>query len=161
MKLSSTVIAFLQNENKYLLMKRAENRTHYPGLWCGIGGGMKEYEAENPYKACLREIEEETGITSSDINSLDLMYVLICKNKGFMRITYIFFGKTSKNDIIQSEEGELFWISEKDLLHRKYSKHIAVMLEHYVKRDACDGSVYAGILSNDEIKWMPFEDCEL
>ena len=60
--LRNSVCAFLRNNGKYLLMKRAENRVFNPGFWSGVGGHMEPKEINDPLSACYREIEEETGI---------------------------------------------------------------------------------------------------
>jgi len=38
------VAAFLQNDNQYLLMKRADNRKINPGYWSGVGGHIEPHE---------------------------------------------------------------------------------------------------------------------
>jgi 8-oxo-dGTP diphosphatase len=60
--------AYLYNENKILMLKRSKERTLASNLWTGIDGGhIEANEYNNPKLACLREIYEETGIKSNEI----------------------------------------------------------------------------------------------
>lgn len=62
----SVVLAVLVNDNKVLLIKR--EKSYYKGLW-SLPGGKIEKE-EHISNAAIREIEEETGITSEFISHL-------------------------------------------------------------------------------------------
>jgi hypothetical protein len=72
------------------------------------------------------------------------------RRKDEIRQNYIYFGDTTKTDVIQTIEGELFWIHSGDLLNRKYTKAYASMLEHYLSRSQDDRAVYVGVASNDD-----------
>jgi len=56
------VCVFTRNttEPQYLLLKRAENETIYPGIWQFITGGI--HDNEKAYEAAYRELREETGL---------------------------------------------------------------------------------------------------
>jgi len=112
--LRNSVAAFLRNKSKYLLMKRAENRIFNPGFWSGVGGHLEPQEINDPFSACFREIEEEAGICKNDIESLELLYVITRRNKDEIRQSYIYFGETSRTDVIQTDEGTLFWKMKKN-----------------------------------------------
>jgi len=158
------VAAFLKNDGRYLLMKRAAGKRIAPGLWSGVGGHMEPREMNDPFAACCREIEEETGIVPRDVVSLGLRYVLTRLSKDEIRQSYIFFGETARDDIIQTDEGELCWAPERELLDREYSETFAAMLAHYVGRDAGDSDVYAGAASDDNgrlrMNWTRLKDWE-
>jgi len=158
------VAAFLQNNGKYLLMKRADNRSIAPNVWSGVGGHMEQSEINDPLSACYREITEETGIDRSNIVFLELLYIIIRRSKDEIRQNYIYFGETSQTDVIQTGEGELFWIFEKELLDREYTKTFAAMLEHNIRRNQHDCAVYVGVAENNNGKlrmnWSQCEDFE-
>lgn len=147
--LKNYVAAFLYNDGKYLLMKRADNRKINPGYWSGVGGHIEPYEINNPLAACYREIEEETGISYNQITSLELLYIITRRSKDEIRQSYIYFGQTTVTDVIQTDEGELFWIPYVELLAREYTATYAAMLEHFTKRSTCDQAVYVGVSEND------------
>ena len=162
--LRNSVAAFLSNNGKYLLMKRSESRAYIPGYWSGVGGHMEPQEINDPQSACYREIEEETGIGKTEIPSLDLLYIIIRRGKDEIRQSYIYFGETSKTEVIQTDEDSLFWIDEKEFLAREYTKTFAAMLEHYTKRLRDDRAVYVGAAENDNgrlrMNWSRCEDYE-
>ncbi|WP_461246058.1 NUDIX hydrolase [Treponema sp. R6D11] len=64
--------AFLKNGESYLLIKRSPTRTIAPNIWSCIGGHMEKDEINDPLEACLREVEEETGIKREHIYNLKL-----------------------------------------------------------------------------------------
>jgi len=162
--LRNGIAAFLRNNDKYLLMNRAANRKIAPGVWSGVGGHVEPQELNDPLSACYREIEEESGIVKSQIETLDLQYIITRRSKDEIRQNYIYFGETSQTDVKQTDEGVLFWISENDLLNREYTKTFAAMLEHYKKRSCNDRAVYVGVAENDNgnlrMSWSCCEDFE-
>jgi 8-oxo-dGTP diphosphatase len=162
--LKNYVAAFLRNDDKYLLMKRADNRKINPGFWSGVGGHIEPHEINNPLSACYREIEEESGIYRDKIASLDLLYIITRRSKSEIRQNYIYFGKTNISDVIQTDEGVLFWIPSGELLEREYTVTYAVMLEHYIKRNPNDRAVYVGIAGDNDgalkMNWSICEDFE-
>ena len=164
MTLRNGVAAFLCNNGKYLLLKRAENRKLAPGLWCGVGGHMEPCEINAPLLACYREIEEETGIAQSDITCLDLLYIIVRRCGDEIRQNYIYFGETSKTELVQTEEGTLTWVPEDELLNRECTKTFAAMLTHYVQRSKHDRAVYVGVADDGAgellMHWSRCEDFE-
>ena len=162
--LRNGVAAFLHNNGNYLLMKRADNRKIAPGVWSGIGGHIEPHEINDPISACYREIEEESGITRDRISSLELLYIITRRSENEIRQSYIYFGETEQTELSQTDEGELFWIPCSELLEREYTKTFTAMLEHYIKRDDNDNSVYVGVADDDNSKlkmsWARCEDFE-
>ncbi|MCL2415266.1 MAG: NUDIX domain-containing protein [Defluviitaleaceae bacterium] len=167
-KLLNGTAAFLHNGNKYLLLKRSENKKIAPGLWSGIGGKLEPNELNNPLASCYREIEEETGIVPTEIKSLNLLYILIRRfGQNEIRQSYIYFGETSRTEdieIMQTDEGQLSWILSDQLTNREYSKTFAEMLNHYKNRQPDDKRIYIGVFGSDEgkmtVNWTISEDFE-
>ncbi len=158
--LKNYVAAFLHNSNEYLLMKRADNRKINPGFWSGVGGHIEPHEINDPLLACYREIEEETGIRHDDITSLDLLYIITRRGKDEIRQSYIYFGETTVSDVIQTDEGTLYWVKQDALLKRNYTATYAAMLEHLTKRSPNDRDVYVGVADDDNGKLkMNFVRC--
>ena len=149
---------------KYLLMKRAENRRIAPGVWSGIGGHIEPPEINNPLETCYREIEEETGIMRHDVSALELRYIITRRRADEISVIYVFFGETTQSDFTKTDEGDLQWIPENELLEREYSQTYAAMLEHYVSRSRQDRAVYVGVADDDNGKmkmtWTRCEDFE-
>ena len=162
--LKNYVAAFLRNDNKYLLMKRADNRKINPGFWSGVGGHIEPHEINDPLAACYREIEEESGIARDKIVLLDLLYIITRRSRDEIRQSYIYFGEITITDVVQTDEGVLFWIPQTELLERKYTATYAAMMEHYTKRDRIDRAVYVGVADDDngklKMNWSRCEDFE-
>ena len=163
--LRNGVTAFLHNNGEYLLMKRADNRKIAPGVWSGVGGHMEQSEINDPLTACYREIEEETGISRDKISSLKLLYIITRRSKDEIRQSYIYFGETAQEEVIQTDEGNLFWIAEGALLEREYTKTFTAMLEHYTRRSSDDRAVYVGVAENSNgrlrMNWARCVDFDL
>jgi 8-oxo-dGTP diphosphatase len=159
--LSNGAAAFLRRGNEYLLMKRAYNRKVAPGVWSAVGGHMEKEELNDPQSACLREIEEETGITAAQLNNLTLRYIIIRRYRDTVRQTYIYFGETDAEPKIKTDEGDLYWIPEKEILNREYSATFKAMLEHYLTSPDTK-RVIVGVAENDNRKcrmvWSAIED---
>jgi len=162
--LRNGVAAFLRNDGQYLLLKRAANKKIAPGVWSGIGGHMEPHEINDPVAACYREIEEETGISKDQISSLELLYIITRRHENEIRQSYLFFGETARREIVQTDEGALFWVAEDALLEREYSKTFAAALAHYVQRSGGDRAIYVGVARDDNGKlsmnWSKCDDFE-
>jgi 8-oxo-dGTP pyrophosphatase MutT (NUDIX family) len=87
--IKNAVAVIVNNDNKILLLKRANIKEMWmPGKWGLVGGGIEK--GETPEKACKREISEETGLdVSKFIKSFSIQrksdsieHVFACRYKG-------------------------------------------------------------------------------
>jgi len=69
--------AFLTYEGDVLMMKKTKSRLFAFPFWAAPGGHLEPSEMNDPRTACLRELEEETGLRESDIDDLKLRYILL------------------------------------------------------------------------------------
>jgi 8-oxo-dGTP diphosphatase len=157
-------VAFLINNDDFLLLKRSESRKFAPGVWAGVGGHIEPEEINTPYAACAREIFEETGISEEDIEGLRLHYIIIRRSAYEIRISYVYFGHSRTRVIIDTDEGKLSWIHKDDLFQRNLSVMNKVALSHYINNDCADEKVFVGTLdlscSTQNVVWSPILDCE-
>jgi 8-oxo-dGTP diphosphatase len=153
--------AFLRKGGCYLLMKRADNRSFAPGLWGGVGGKFEQGELNNPQTAVLREIREETGIVVNDIANLTLRYIIMRRNGDVIWQSYIYFGETNTEPSVVTDEGELHWIPEGELLKRPFTVTFTHMLRHYLAHKD-EGRVTVGAAANVNgecvMRWTAIED---
>ena len=145
-------------------MKRAVDRAVNPNIWSGVGGKVEPCEINDPYAACIREIEEETGLTSCDIKGLTLRYVVLRRRENVITQSYIYFGQTTSRQFADSDEGLLYWIPKEDLLSKQYTPTYAEMMRHYLSDASDPNAVFVGVSEkrNDALHmmWTRIEDYE-
>jgi dATP pyrophosphohydrolase len=120
--------------HKYLRLKRSGKNKIYPGIWQMITGGIEIGESTNV--AALRELKEETGISSAKlyvvprINTFYLDIIdKICMCPVFLAIA------DSDNVKISDEHSEYKWLgySEgKELVHWPNQKESMELIEKYL-----------------------------
>jgi 8-oxo-dGTP diphosphatase len=130
------------------MLKRSKERTLASNLWTGIGGHIEANEHNNPKLACLREIYEETGIKSNEIEQLELRYILMRRSQDEIRQHYNYFGKTSIDNFINSDEGELHWIDLSDILNLE----MPLTVTHFFNNPN-EQSVFVGSVNKSQMEW--------
>lgn len=145
-------------------MKRSEKRKIAPGYWAGVGGHLESDEINNPQMACLREIYEETGIHENDIDDLKLKYIILRRSKNEIRVNYIFFGNSRIREVVDTDEGRLYWIAKEELLNQEFTETIRMTLVHYLKCGSNVNDVVVGTVSCENNKpvmnWNLLQDWE-
>jgi 8-oxo-dGTP diphosphatase len=163
-RLRTMATAFIFNKDKLLFMKRADHKKLMPRGWAPIGGHLEKEELNNPLKACLREIEEETGIKASDLNSIELKYITHRRRGDEIRIQYVFFAETDKKELKETIEGQLYWIDPTEVFELHASASIKYILEHYLSVGKNMQEVLIGTMGNDNgrpiINWGVLKDWE-
>lgn len=105
-------LSFLTRPGQVLLMKVAEDRGSWAGLYNGIGGHIKR--GEDPVSAARREIREETGLQPVD---LALCGVIAIDTGGDTGIgLYTFIAKAGTGTLRSSAEGTAEWIADEQVL---------------------------------------------
>lgn len=99
-------------------------------MWNGIGGKMEP--GEDPLTACVREVREETGITFTDPRLCALLVITI-KSTGDLWIIYVFSGAARNGAVIESDEGELRWISPGEISTLQTPADLPLILPHILK----------------------------
>ena len=103
MKRLNVVLVFNKEKDKILMCKREKNP--YKGLYNLVGGKLEE--GENELDGAYRELEEETGITSSDIF---LKHVMNFEYKLLDMELELFAGRLNKDKELVEEVNKLYWI---------------------------------------------------
>ena len=149
--------AYLFNDNKLVMMKRSKERAIAPNLWTGIGGHVEANEHNDPEESCLREIFEETGIRSNEIEGLELRYIVLRRSKDEIHQHYIYFGNTSRINFINSDEGTLHWIDFSVVLNLEMPLTVKYMIEHF-SNNPDEQSVIIGSVNHSKIEWSRLID---
>lgn len=104
-------LIFLTRGNQILLLKGAQDKRLWAGLYNGIGGHVEQ--GEDILSAAYRELREEAGIESSSLRLCGIVTVDTRTNPGVC--IYIFIGKYLSGELNASQEGALVWVQQSEL----------------------------------------------
>lgn len=112
LKIISTV-CYVRSQGKILVLYRNKKEgLSGKRFFRGLGG--KAEQGENPIECVKREIKEEAGI---DINPIWKGIVTISKPLDKDWESHVFIAEGYNGNLINSSEGELMWVDEKDFLN--------------------------------------------
>ena len=101
-------------DGDYLLMQRSFEKEVYPGAW-EIGAGGSALKGEDKLQAVLREVREETGI---DTGELEEIYQLVREKQQAIYYGYLLKTDYAK-DAIKLQEGETIdykWLTKEEFI---------------------------------------------
>jgi len=99
-------LIFLTCEDRVLLLKGAENKRLWAGLYNGVGGHIEQ--GEDILSAAKRELFEETGLITTDLWLCGVVTVDTQTNPGVG--IFIFRGECAEGEPVLSIEGTLEWV---------------------------------------------------
>lgn len=119
---------FVRDGNKWLLLKRSNQKKRLPGYLHPIGG--KVDPDEDPLVAAQRELLEEAGITVANIR-LEAVITELKPVQGEQgnRLIFHFSGDRNGEEITPCEEGEFVRMTEEQLLTEKLFPSIGGVIE--------------------------------
>lgn len=154
-------VAFIEYDNKYLMQKRVPNKKIAGGVYAPVGGHLKEDEFQNPIDACLREVEEETGLEPEALLNIKLKYIIMRRKDHEIRVQYMYFMTTNKNDVIPNEEGTLHWLSSSELLEVQTTFTTHEVIKHYLTTCTYEDPVFVGTVDQEPtLHFVKIEDFE-
>jgi len=127
-------IWILNDENKFLIQKRAATKKKFPNMWSMTGGAV--LSGETSENACIREVFEELGIR---LNFKNLNKLGIIKRKNCLVDVWVAYKNCDiENLILQDEEvSEAKWadITEIEALlqNEEFTPSVVQGLEMCVK----------------------------
>ena len=107
MKKLNIVLVYNVKEDKILMCKR--EKEPYKGKFNLVGGKVEK--GENELHAAYRELEEETGITKSDIKLTHLMNFQYEMSDTELEL---YVGKLNKEKELVEELNKLYWIDKNE-----------------------------------------------
>ena len=152
-KLRNMTAIYLLKGNKVLLLYRQGGKV-VNNVWTGSAGGHFEKDELNDAKACvLRELKEELGLGSDDIEGLKLRYVALRSTKGEIRQNFYFFAelKDSVGEDLHSNEGVCKWFALEEISGLEMPLTAKYMMEHYCKEGCLTDKIYVGVTYPDRI----------
>jgi 8-oxo-dGTP pyrophosphatase MutT (NUDIX family) len=106
-----TAEVYIIYQDKLLMFKRSETKKKFPGWWSLPGGHIDE--GEDPLKAAIREVKEETGvIVTSDKVKLKVVAIHHHLDRREMYVAFAFLANIdSKPKLsLENEEGSSHWV---------------------------------------------------
>lgn len=148
-------MAFLEYEDRILLMKRGMHKSIGPGAWSGIAGHIQGVEINHPYDACFREINEEAGLSRQNIDELALKYIIYNKLDEETIVNHIFFGYINTDKVVANDEGDLFWIPKEEVAEKMYVPAVRLACEHYFSTPSDNILISVAKKEEPYILWHP------
>lgn len=157
-KLRNMTSVYLTGEKGVLCLYRIGSRVAN-NKYIGSAGGHFEKDELNDARACvLREMNEELGLTESDVEDLRLRYITYRLTGGEIRQNYYFFGRLAEVRELKSTEGNLEWIPYDGFEALEMPISAKHMILHYVKQGRFDDALYAGITEENGTRFVPMRE---
>lgn len=157
-KLRNMTAIYLFKNGKVLLLYREGGRV-VNHVWTGSAGGHFEKDELNDAKACvLRELNEELGLQSGDVEGLALRYIALRRTNGEIRQNYYFFGelKETVDENLTSNEGTCKWFSLDEIGSLEMPFTAKCVMEHYCKKGRLTNALYVAVTGPEKMDF-----CEL
>ena len=159
-KLRNMTSVYLTGEQGILCLYRIGSRVAN-NKYIGSAGGHFEKEELNDARGCaLREMQEELGLTESDVEDLKLRYITLRLKNGEIRQNYYFFGKLKTQRPLESTEGNLHWFSYEEAENLQMPASAKHMLLHYLKIGRFDEHLYAGMTEDTGTRFVVMKEFE-
>lgn len=146
-KFRNMTAVFIIYEGKMLMLNRKGSRlADVNGTWVGIGGHMEPVEIDDPEAAALREVYEEIGIRSDELENMKLRYVTLRLKDGEIRQNHYYFAELAEGASVPETctEGILEWVPIEDVIQRDMPYSAKYMMQHYMKTGRYDEKLYVG-----------------
>ncbi len=138
-------LCFVWNGDAVLLMKRSPTRRIFPNRYNGIGGHIEA--DEDPAASARREILEETGLQVQNMRLRGIHNINAGEATGIM--LFIFTAEANSRDVIDSDEGVLYWIPRDEVFALDLVEDLSLILPRLF--DAKDDSeIWFAHVSYDE-----------
>lgn len=101
----------------------------------------------------LRELNEEIGVTESDLLNISLRYVTLRLKNGEVRQNYYFFANLNNQEfqLTECKEGILQWVEINQILKLKMPFTAKEVLRHYLSIGRYSNNVYTGIATDKQV----------
>lgn len=144
-KLRNMTSVYLYDNEGILCLYRIGSRVAN-NKYVGSAGGHFEAHEVSDAKACaLRELQEELGLTESDVPDMKLRYITCRLKNGEIRNNYYFFAPFDRQRSLFSNEGQLHWFSYAEAKRIHMPASARHMMDHYLEIGRFDIKLYGGI----------------
>ena len=159
-KLRNMTALYLLKGDRVLLLYRQGGRV-VNNVWMGSAGGHFEQDELNDPQTCiLRELKEELGLESKDINGLQLRYIALRNTKGEIRQNYYFFAELGSHvdENLSSNEGICKWFSLDEISSLEMPLSAKYVMEHYCETGRFTNSIYVGVVNSGRVNFSELSE---
>jgi len=130
------VLAFIEKDDKVLLIERAKKEAFAYKKLNGIGGHIEK--GEDPLTAIRREVKEESGLNIADFTLRAVIFIDVESDKGVC--VFVYSTVYSGGEVNSSTEGRLLWAKKSELPRMQVIKDIPLILD-VIEESKNDGEV--------------------
>ena len=159
-KLRNMTSVYLTGEKGILCLYRIGSRVANNKYVGCCGGHFEEEELSDAGACILREMEEELGLSASDVNGMQLRYITYRLKNGEIRQNYYFFARLIRDMPLKSNEGILRWVPLADIPGLDMPVSAKHMILHYLNTGRFDQSLYAGITEENGTAFKVMKEFE-
>ena len=110
--MKNTVLCYIEREDSFLMLYRNRKKNDpNAGKYIGVGGKFEENES--PDECLLREVREETGYTLTSYRFRGIV-TFVCPPYETEQM-FLYTADGYEGVLTDCDEGELRWVSKKDL----------------------------------------------
>lgn len=157
-RLRNMTSLYLAREGEILCLYRIGSRVANNKYVGAAGGHFEPEELNDPEKCILREMQEELGLSESDVEDLTLRYITIRLINGEIRQNYYFFARLKQNTDLVSTEGVLRWVPFEEMESLEMPVSAKPMIMHYLKEGRFTDHIYCGVTEADSTKFVIMQD---
>ena len=160
MRLRNMTGIYLSCKGKMLLLYRQNGRVVSDKWVASAGGHFEPDELNDPYACVLRELNEELGLSKSDIEDLKLRYIALRNVDGEIRQNYYFFADL-KEDLYReytSNEGISRWVDYSEVTSLPMPLTAKYVIEHYMDKGRLTDELYSAICDGSDYRFVPLRE---
>ena len=107
-----TTLCYIEKDGQYLMLHRVLKKQDInKDKWIGVGGHFEENES--PEECLLREVKEETGLTLTSYRFRGI--ITFMSDSWQTEYMCLYTADKFDGEIGKCDEGELVWVSKKEL----------------------------------------------
>jgi len=125
------VLCFVLNEDNVLLLKGAPDKRVWPNKYNGLGGHVER--DEDVLTAAIREIQEESGLTATNVRLRSVINIDAGEAVGVL--LFVFLADAQETGVMGSAEGTPEWIALERLDAYDLVEDVAVILPRALEAD--------------------------
>ena len=157
-KLRNMTSLYLVKEDAVLCLYRIGSRVVTNRYIGSCGGHFEETELNDPYKCILREMQEELGLTETDLEGFSLRYITHRLMGGEIRQNYYFFARLRVEKELRSNEGALRWVPIEEIQSLPMPVSAKHMILHYLQTGRFTDCIYGGITEESGTKFIEMKE---